>query len=852
MRQSSGIGFPEVCLLIAVAVLPAWMSAYSSFGYQPDKAWTLGMLVCAGAGALIARLGAQERISAWWQDVRPSVVKGWIGPRNASCTKQEACSARPERAWHLAWEERIALPVVLGIVALASLSTVLSIQPAWAWWGSPHRAQGLFNLLMLAGAFWLARRLLRHPAGAWLLVRVILLSNLPILLIALWQRAGWPLPTPWAGDFFGQRPFSTLGNPVFLGSFLVLSIPFTFSEMAGGLTGRPLARLGLAVNMSGLGILLAMQLLVLYWTASRGAWLGLVGGLAFAGLAYAAYRRKWRVAIALGVFLLGLLVGILFVAQGTRLDMRIGESSLGWLLDPTGSGRQRLLIWEEITRYWSSGQLSPLRLCVGFGPDTQGLILPVHITQRAPARSDPFASPTFFDRSHNLILDSLLAGGLLGLVGQIALGIVAIWAGLRRMGWVFSLRLLLAGAGIGMITLAGLGWLIGGGTSLLPLALGLGPCAGIVMFMATSGIVRWRTAHRLSASECPCTSSQMAAADNVASPLLIVPALAGVFGHWIDLQFGFETQTAGLLMWVCVALLLSSPPKSWHSSGDMAPLLAVACGAILVACLVGAGDASGMALLGPLGAIWLISGFFIATWAGPRAWLFYPLISLGPLLLMGLAKQWIASTPGWNAVWITGSAWACLLACAGAAGWWLAKAVPCATGEGHYPVEWVMVGALIALGGIFLTARPAVSDILTSQAISVAREGKWETSFTLLQDAVRWGVHDSLAYDALAQMWLGRARAEGNPEAAKEAFASSAKAMQLAWQASPYQAEYGRRLALIYWEWAETTTDSQERRVHLAEALGTLERVTAAMPADQRTQDDVNTLREALSSGDAP
>src|SRR4051812_21796025 len=80
------------------------------------------------------------------------------------------------------------------------------------------------------------------------------------------------------------------------------------------------------------------------------------------------------------------------------------------------SFRQRVLIWQDATQ-----AIAGPRLTIGYGPETQTLALephfPVELAQRFPNAR--------FDRAHNLVLDTLLTTGLIGLA-VLALTVVGV------------------------------------------------------------------------------------------------------------------------------------------------------------------------------------------------------------------------------------------------------------------------------------------------------------------------------------------------------------------------------------------------------------------------------------------
>ena len=826
-RGSILAGIGQASLLMAVAALPAWCSKYSSFGFEPDKSRLLVLLAFTSLGATL--VGG-----------RALYIRSGVGTSVG----------------------RISTPAAIGLMAVLIsilLSAVLSIQPAWSWWGSPHRAWGVLTPLALLATAWVTISSFRDAQSRRLLVRAIVLSSIPVVVIGLWQGAGWPSPTLWRSDHFAGRPFSTLGNPLFLGSYLILTIPYTIVVAAGKLSRRKSTDIQIRATTIITILLLALQLLVLFLTRARGAWVGLAGGMLFVLLAVALRRGQRRAAVGGASLLLILLIGILLLTSATHFDARLGNSSFGQLFDPTGSGRQRLKIWNELVHHLAGGRAPFTRLFVGYGPDTQMLILPNQLTYRAQRGDLTDHTPLLLDRSHNIILDSLLTRGILGLAAQVVLLITAIWVGLRQMGQRVSLRFLVAGGLAGMASMGLLAWLLTKDIGLLPMAVGLGVGVGLVI-ASLAGTLRHPIPRHVPLAE---------------KQLLVLAALGALFGYWIDLQFGFETQAASLLAWIALALLISHSGETGHTSRrgsvhlvgakhsntvftryemplpNASPLL-LASGAILIAGLLGAGLQAGIAPLLSVFAIWLTCGILCGLWCGARALSSYPLLSLGPMLLVMIGAKLfdnlLAGHQGWPAVGTTVIAWFGVLLCAGAAGWHIAGEARPRTPFKHIGVA--LISLFIGLLGIGFVIRPALGDILTHQGSLAARGGGVNDAVTLLETAVIWGPHDTPPYDMLSQLWLLRARTAQTAPIMEDAYSHAAGAMDAAWHASPYQAELGRRLAWVYREWADQTIAPDQRLALLRKATEALELAASIAPADQRIRDDLEHTRQLLTEGE--
>jgi hypothetical protein len=780
----TGIG--QACLLIAVAALPAWSNPYSGYSFESDKSWLLILLAVAGLAA--------------------SIIGCAIPLRDARTRPRSRAS----------WPTALAL---LALIVLTVLTASASIQPAWAWWGSPHRAWGGWLQLALIAMAGIVALAFRSSESRRRLAQVIILSSIPVVLFGIWQGLTGPTLMLWD---IGQttRPTSTLANPLFLGSYLMLAGAFTAVELIHQWQGRRGAGRRGVMAVAALGIVLLLQGLILIWTHSRGAWLGVAGGVLFAAFAGCLRRGRVLAAILIASSLLALLVSIPTLIVLVQTDTPVGHAPIGHVFDPTGSGRQRLEIWSQLGEYLLEGHIPLSRWIIGHGHDTQGLILPNQLAYRS-------APATLLDRAHNAWLDGLLSVGIGGLLLRMILFLAATQAGLRQIGLTVSLPRLLIGAMAGMLAmgLAAQPWSIG--FSLTPVAIGLGGCAGLVAAIALG-------ARRHGACDAPA-----------ADVALTLAALGMIFGRWIDLQFGFETQAAGLLTWVALGVLAVPPDEPArpvsdpdHRHSNPGQIVAAASGAILTGLLLGSGMQAGRESLHSIGATWLVCGILCGLWAGKRGQAAYPILSLGPMLVAWMVARLAGMLLDDHGVWIavatTAAAFVGIALC-------VYLAIDAPGPRRRAASRRALCVGVVCAPGAALVAGLIVGDLATQHASQMALIGRLDDARSSVQVAIRWGPHDAPAYDILAQI-----------ELAENDFGRAARAMEHAWRASPFQTEYGRRQARIYRTWADQVTTLAERQALLGQAVDALGAAQAWAPADPYIAQELDETRRLLAGGETP
>ncbi|MHB0975694.1 MAG: O-antigen ligase family protein [Candidatus Aquicultorales bacterium] len=291
---------------------------------------------------------------------------------------------------------------LLVFLGLAVTSTVFSISPYTSIFGRHMRYEGLIDIFLYGGLFFLT---VQHLSSKERLLKLMaLLSGTAALvsIYAIFQFFGWD-PIAWgSAGFETSRAFATLGNPIILGGYLAVAL-----TVSAGLSI-------LAKNARGTAVWSAVSLLIaaaLLFTLSRGAWLGAVLGvpavLVLLGLR-AEYRRKCLAAGgALVVFLFLGVILIVATGKATTLGARI--LSLGNPLE--GSGGSRVEIWK------SAVSMIQDRPVLGYGPDTFRMAFPEHET---------FPSAKLFpealaDNAHNLPLQTAATLGIPALLALAAI-----------------------------------------------------------------------------------------------------------------------------------------------------------------------------------------------------------------------------------------------------------------------------------------------------------------------------------------------------------------------------------------------------------------------------------------------
>jgi tetratricopeptide (TPR) repeat protein len=449
------------------------------------------------------------------------------------------------------------------IVAMLSLSTFFSIAPGVSLWGSYNRMQGLFTWLCYLLFFLSLVLVVRRRAQVDRIIDVLLLSSVYCCAYALFQYFGIDSVT-WTVAF-GRRIDGTLGNPIFLGAFLIMIMPLTilrtwaagqrlFLQWPEGRQGG--RRWSAAVVFGAYLMLFAVQSTCFALAESRGPFLGLAAGAGlFLILLVVQSRRVWLArsicaivcfaVLAFGAWAV-LRAGPAGQAAGSKLGRSIIEHA-----SRSGTIEVRLLIWGEAAQLLTS---NPVRMVFGYGMETLYYALARFY---APELAYVEIRGNLADRCHNNTFDMLLSAGVPGLGAEIVLilaFIVLLGGGLGLLPDASARKGLTLSACVGALAGWSVPYLVVGNLQLS----GIGMPAGFVAGMGAYLLLR--AARGLPTSQ---------AARHPHHWLLAALCVGGI-AHYIEIQFGIATISTRLCFWLFAGLAAALVPLSVEESRDKA------------------------------------------------------------------------------------------------------------------------------------------------------------------------------------------------------------------------------------------------------------------------------------------
>lgn len=341
-------------------------------------------------------------------------------------------------AWHWkSYRPNFKNPVIIAALVylgILSLSAVLGANFSASFWSTFERMGGVLMFFHLTGFMIAAACVLE--ARDW---RNMFFASI-ILAAAVGLRALFDQSAAARGGGF-------LGNDSFLGTYLLFNIfialyLFWSEKNSGGgraakIAGITFAALAFCLLLQGTrlwagiiagGFALPEVGLIkdIFNSGARAAKISFLGGLILAGIFYLAtsrgriFRIAGRFSMAAGIVAA---IALLFFAASSgnmiyeRMAKEFGE----------GTVRGRLVVWEI---GWRGFLERPI---LGWGPENFGLVFARHYN---PCVSSPECSgEAWFDRAHNIIVDTMVETGTAGLIAYLALfgaAIFALWKNYRQ------------------------------------------------------------------------------------------------------------------------------------------------------------------------------------------------------------------------------------------------------------------------------------------------------------------------------------------------------------------------------------------------------------------------------------
>ncbi len=286
------------------------------------------------------------------------------------------------------------------------LASIFSVDPLFSFWGSPYRSGGFVNFafyFIFAFAIFVFFKNRKDWEKAWIFSISI---GALVSLLAIFQYYGLFNIT------IAGQPASTLGNPILLAIYLLL---LSFPTLSFAIN-EPLDSSEDKIRKIFYIASLLIFLFAILISGTRAVYLGIFVGVLFFLLAYPKKLKKIKIGIA--IFLI-LVFGIILYAnihpqlpevlQNRATQGLIGQLSIKKALNDGRFGEWKIAVKEVIDR--------PI---LGWGPE--------NFSVGFDKNYDPMTtSSPWWDRAHNILLETGADAGILGIVAYLALFVVLFW-----------------------------------------------------------------------------------------------------------------------------------------------------------------------------------------------------------------------------------------------------------------------------------------------------------------------------------------------------------------------------------------------------------------------------------------
>jgi len=310
---------------------------------------------------------------------------------------------RPRRSWLLG-----AFALFVCIVALAD---VFGAYPFKSIWSNFERMDGFVTLVHLFFYFIVASSVLNTEKLWRAFWHYALAVSFLVGLHGLFQFLGIASLNP--GFSSATRVDASFGNPIYLAVYMLFHAGLAALLWAQAWDARaPGRRFWISVLY---GSTIAFTTLILLLTGTRGAMLGLGGGIVIGLILLAVSSRetwRWTMPLLLGLVLLA--SGFWLVRDAAWVNTIPGFNRLADISLEDNTTKARFMNWGMA---WEGVKERPI---LGWGQENYAIVFDKYYNPQM------YGQEQWFDRVHNVIFDWLVAAGFLGLFGYLAIFATAI------------------------------------------------------------------------------------------------------------------------------------------------------------------------------------------------------------------------------------------------------------------------------------------------------------------------------------------------------------------------------------------------------------------------------------------
>ena len=318
---------------------------------------------------------------------------------------------RPKSSWIL-W----GMIAFVGVIGVANL---FGVNPMKSLWSNFERMEGWVTLIHLLGYFLVISTMLNTQKLWNKFFNTSIFVSIVVGFYGVFQLLG--VLTINQG---GVRLDATFGNATYLAIYMVFNIFLVMMFLFRRLNDRYKdGRKIISFNWPDLFYIFAVliQFFILYHTATRGAILGLIGGLIITFILLMIFDEKGGILRKISKYKLAILLILIlgfFAVKNTEMIKNSPVLSRIASISIDEATTARFPVWDMAIKGFKE------RPILGWGQENFNYVFNKNYEPKM------YNQEQWFDRAHNIVMDWLVAGGILGLLSYLSLfffGIFYLW-----------------------------------------------------------------------------------------------------------------------------------------------------------------------------------------------------------------------------------------------------------------------------------------------------------------------------------------------------------------------------------------------------------------------------------------
>lgn len=304
---------------------------------------------------------------------------------------------------------------VLCFVVILGIADFFGVDPYRSFWSNYERMEGWVTLVHLLAFFYIIASSFTEKLW-YRLMQISLGTSFIVGIHALTQLSST------------DRVSGSFGNSTYLGAYALFHVFFALMFLLKNVYEQKKDNLYILKNATYV-LLAIFNTVVLYFTGTRSALLGLIGGLATTALIYIFTERQHKglrfvsigivSIIAVSVLVLASIRNTDFAKKHPLIDRFSSLATLDIKSYAEKEGNARFMVWGMAL------EGAKERPILGWGQDNFPQVFSKYYNP------DMFEQEQWFDRCHDVFLDWLIAGGVLGLLAYLSMfasTLVLVWS----------------------------------------------------------------------------------------------------------------------------------------------------------------------------------------------------------------------------------------------------------------------------------------------------------------------------------------------------------------------------------------------------------------------------------------